>query len=136
MFVVIGTFLHLANPEGPSCPVQAVSMINDPGWKKLHQIGFKDPSGQQWSLTHRQENIQNLVYDNAISIKLARDVNKKQMYTGAYIRSAEFENGGTYQVKVQYRNFCEIKGKISCQIHVHHFETNSHIKIIKRNNKQ
>ncbi|CAC5392346.1 unnamed protein product [Mytilus coruscus] len=98
---ITGTFLHLANPEGPSCPVQAVSMINNPGWRKLQLIGFKDPSGQQWSLTHRQENIQNLVYDNAISIKLARDVNKKQMYTGAYIRSAEFENGGTYQISVK-----------------------------------
>ncbi|CAC5409205.1 unnamed protein product [Mytilus coruscus] len=98
---ITGTFLHLANPEGPSCPVQAVSMINDPGWRKLQQIGFRDPIGQQWSLTHRQENVQNLVYDNAVSIKLARDVNKKQMYAGAYIRSAEFENGGTYQISVK-----------------------------------
>ncbi|VDI54125.1 Hypothetical predicted protein [Mytilus galloprovincialis] len=99
--IVTGTFLHLANPEGPSCPVQAVSMIKDPGWIKLQQLGFKDPSGQQWSLIHRQENVQNLVYDNAISIKLARDVNKKQMYSGAYIRSAEYENGGTYQISVK-----------------------------------
>ncbi|VDI50948.1 Hypothetical predicted protein, partial [Mytilus galloprovincialis] len=101
---VTSTFLHLANSEGPPCPDQAISMINDPGWLKLQQIGFKDPSGQQWPLTHRQENIQNLVYDNAISIKLARDVNKKEMYTGAYIRSAEFENGGTYEVTIKAAN--------------------------------
>ncbi|VDI79784.1 Hypothetical predicted protein [Mytilus galloprovincialis] len=101
---VTSTFLHLANSEGPPCPDQAISMINDPGWFKLQQIGFKDPSGQQWSLTHRQENIKNFFYDNAISIKLARDVNKKQMYTGAYIRSAEFENGGTYEVTIKAAN--------------------------------
>ncbi|CAG2196989.1 unnamed protein product [Mytilus edulis] len=65
--------------------------------KKIQQIGFKDPSGQQWSLTHRQENIQNLLYDDVISIKLARDVHTRQMFTGAYIRPAQFENGGIYQ---------------------------------------
>ena len=95
---ILGTFLHLANAVGPSCPVQTVSMKNDKGWKKIQQIGFKDPSGQQWSLTHRQENIQNLLYDDVISIKLARDVHTRQMFTGAYIRPAEFENGGIYQV--------------------------------------
>jgi hypothetical protein len=31
-------------------------------------------------------------------------VQKKQMFTGAYIRSAEFENGGTYQVR--YISIC------------------------------
>ncbi|XP_076076023.1 uncharacterized protein LOC143046845 [Mytilus galloprovincialis] len=98
---ITGTFLHLANAVGPSCPVQTVSMKNDKGWKKIQQIGFKDPSGQQWSLTHRQENIQNLLYDDVISIKLARDVHTRQMFTGAYIRPAEFENGGIYQVSVK-----------------------------------
>jgi hypothetical protein len=68
-------------------------LVRDPQWKILQQIGLKDPSGQQWSLIHREENIQHLVYDDAISIKLARDVKKEQMFTGAYYRQADFENG-------------------------------------------
>lgn len=76
-------------------------MVDDPLWSKLQQIGFRDPSGQDWSLVHRQENIHNLIHDNAISIKLARDVNKKQMFTGAYMRPADLGNGGTYKVDIQ-----------------------------------
>ena len=73
-------------------------MVSDQQWTILQQIGLKDPSGQQWSLINRKENVQHLVYDDAISIKLARDVKKEQMFTGAYYRPADFENGGTYQV--------------------------------------
>ena len=99
IFIIFsGSILHLATSEGLSCPTQSVSLVRDPQWKILQQIGLKDPSGQQWSLIHREENIQHLVYDDAISIKLARDVKKEQMFTGAYYRPADFENGGTYQV--------------------------------------
>jgi hypothetical protein len=73
-------------------------MVSDQQWTILQQIGLKDPSGQQWSLINRKENVQHLVYDDAISIKLARDVKKEQMFTGAYYRPADFENGGAYQV--------------------------------------
>jgi hypothetical protein len=104
IYILSGTFLHLASPDGLPCPVQSISMVKDPDWIKLQQLGFKDPSGKQWSLVHRPENIQTLAYDNAVSIKLSRDVQKKQMFTGAYIRSAEFENGGTYQVR--YISIC------------------------------
>jgi hypothetical protein len=63
--------------DGLPCPVQSISMVKDPDWIKLQQLGFKDPSGKQWSLVHRPENIQTLVYDNAVSIKLSRNVQNK-----------------------------------------------------------
>ena len=74
-------------------------MVNDPAWSKLQQIGFKDSTGQKWSLIHREENVNQLVYDDTISIKLARDSHKRQMFTGALYRSADYENGGTYLVR-------------------------------------
>ena len=99
IFIIFsGSILHLATSEGLSCPTQSISMVSDQQWTILQQIGLKDPSGQQWSLINRKENVQHLVYDDAISIKLARDVKKEQMFTGAYYRPADFENGGAYQV--------------------------------------
>ena len=90
----------MASPFGPPCPSRHISMINDPHWIDLLQIGLGDPSGQKWSLIHRQENINQLVYDNTVSIKLARDNHKRQMFTGALYRSADYENGGTYDVSI------------------------------------
>jgi hypothetical protein len=42
-------------------------MVSDQQWTILQQIGLKDPSGQQWSLINRKENVQHLVYDDAIN---------------------------------------------------------------------
>ena len=95
---ISGSIVHLATPDGLSCPSQFISMVTDSGWTALQQIGMRDPSGQQWALVYRTKNIQTLVYDDAISIKLSRDVKKEQMFSGAYHRPADFENGGTYQV--------------------------------------
>ena len=89
-------------------------MVKDPDWIMLQQLGFKDPNGKQWSLVHRPENIQTLVYDNTVSIKLSRDVQKKQMFTGAYIRSANFGSGGTYQVG--YISICS-EYTVNCYIY-------------------
>ncbi|VDI27589.1 Hypothetical predicted protein, partial [Mytilus galloprovincialis] len=98
---ITGSIIHLATPRGLPCPTQSISMVNDSGWKILKQIGLKDPSGQPWSLLHREENVRSLVYDDAVSIKLARDVKKERMFSGSYYRTADFENGGTYQISVK-----------------------------------
>lgn len=93
-----GTLIHLPSPDGPGCPSRHISMINDGDWRRLEQIGFRDPSGTIWKLHHRIENIDTLIYDNAISIKLARDNIMNKMFTGAYVRPADIENGGVYHV--------------------------------------
>ena len=97
---LVGTLLHLPSPFGPDCPSRHISMINDEGWKKLEQIGFEDPDGTNWLLHHRKENIGELIYDNAISIKLTKDNRREQMFTGAYYRSADILNGGAYHVRI------------------------------------
>lgn len=74
-------------------------MVKDPDWNKLQQIGLKDPSGKKWSLLYLTKNIDKDIYDDVISVKLARDHRKPQMFTGAYYRPADFENGGTYHVR-------------------------------------
>lgn len=96
--IFTGSLLHLASPFGPACPSRSISMVNDPKWTELQQIGLRDPSGQKWSLIHRTENVDRLVYDDTVTIKLGRDNHKKQMFTGALYRSADYENGGTYSV--------------------------------------
>ncbi|XP_076116641.1 uncharacterized protein LOC143084119 [Mytilus galloprovincialis] len=96
-----GSLLHLASPFGPACPSRSISMVNDPKWTELQQIGLRDPSGQKWSLIHRTENVDRLVYDDTVTIKLGRDNHKKQMFTGALYRSADYENGGTYSISVK-----------------------------------
>lgn len=73
-------------------------MVTDPEWRELQQIGFRDPSGSHWSLVHRPENVDRLMFDDIISIKLARSSFKDQMFTGAVYRSADYLNGGTYKV--------------------------------------
>ncbi|XP_071123199.1 uncharacterized protein [Mytilus edulis] len=98
---VTGTLIHLPSPDGPGCPSRHISMINDGDWRRLEQIGFRDPSGTIWKLHHRIENIDTLIYDNAISIKLARDNIMNKMITGAYVRPADIENGGVYHISIK-----------------------------------
>ncbi|CAG2187681.1 unnamed protein product [Mytilus edulis] len=98
---VTGTLLHLPKPYGPGCPSRHISMINDGDWRRLEQIGFRDPSGTIWKLHHRKENIDTLIYDNAISVKLARHNNLNKMFTGAYVRPADIENGGVYDISIK-----------------------------------
>ncbi|XP_076087285.1 uncharacterized protein LOC143057777 [Mytilus galloprovincialis] len=98
---ITGSFLHLANSVGSACPARFISMTNDPDWKKLQQIGLKDPSGKKWSLKYQLENIYRNNYDDTVSVKLARDHKKHQMMTGAYLRPASLLNGGTYHISVK-----------------------------------
>ncbi|OPL32756.1 hypothetical protein AM593_07099, partial [Mytilus galloprovincialis] len=76
-------------------------MTNDTDWKKLQQIGLKDPSGKKWSLKYQLENIYRDNNDDTVSIKLARDHKKEQMLTGAYLRPASLLNGGAYHISVK-----------------------------------
>lgn len=85
-------------------------MINDDDWRRLEQLGFRDPSGAIWKLHHRKENIDTLIYDNAVSVKLATDNVMKKMFTGAYFRPAEIANGGTYHVSSLKPNNSNIGG--------------------------
>ncbi|XP_052081237.1 uncharacterized protein LOC127719261 [Mytilus californianus] len=79
-------------------------MVNDPDWNALQQIGLKDPSGKKWSLLYQTQNINKDLYDDVVSVKLARDHKKMQMFTGAYYIPASFENGGTYHISVKPAN--------------------------------
>lgn len=84
-------------------------MVNDLDWGKLQQVGLKDPSGKKWSLLYKIENIKKDIYDDIVTIKLARDHKSQQMFTGAYYRSASLENGGTYHVSlhnVETNKYC------------------------------
>ena len=59
---------------------------------------MKDPHGIDWYIEHRAANVikENLTDD--VVIKLARDSKADKIYSAAYWRSADFENGGTYEV--------------------------------------
>lgn len=59
---------------------------------------LKDLSGKKLSLQYQPANINTDIYDDTMSVKLARDQKKQQMLTGAYFRPASFKNGGTYHV--------------------------------------
>ncbi|VDI67222.1 Hypothetical predicted protein [Mytilus galloprovincialis] len=99
--IIKGSFLHYPNQVESSCPSRDISMVNDPDWGELQQVGLKDPSGKKWSLLYKKENINKDIYGDIVSVKLARDHKNQQMFTGAYYRSASFENGGTYHVSVK-----------------------------------
>ncbi|KAL5014713.1 hypothetical protein ScPMuIL_008983 [Solemya velum] len=101
--LVKGVILHLADPTGPSCPSRQISVYSDPGWKSLVQKGFLDPSGLDWKLEQRAENVQTTKEgDNEeVTIKITRDSKSMKVFTGAYMRSADFVQSRTYQVNVK-----------------------------------
>ncbi|VDI71255.1 Hypothetical predicted protein, partial [Mytilus galloprovincialis] len=98
---ISGSFLHFANPVGSACPTRLISMSKDPHWQKLQIFELKDLSGKKLSLQYQPANINTDIYDDTMSVKLARDQKKQQMLTGAYFRPASFKNGGTYHISVK-----------------------------------
>ncbi|KAL5015119.1 hypothetical protein ScPMuIL_009389 [Solemya velum] len=101
--VVKGVILHLADPSGSSCPSRQISVYSDPGWRSLVQKGFLDPSGLDWKLEQRAENVLTTKEgDNEeVTVKITRDSKSMKVFTGAYTRSADFVQSGTYQVNVK-----------------------------------
>lgn len=95
--------MHLAEPTGPGCPSRNISVYNDPGWTSLVQTGLLDPAGIKWKLKHRPENIRKKKIGNneEVVIKTARDSKSETVFTGAYMRTADFVNGGTYRVTMK-----------------------------------
>ena len=85
-------------PTGNTCPNNPVSLTSDSSWMNIEQSGMEDPSGEDWKLLYRPENVGKQTDTGEIWIKLARDVSMERLYTGGYYRTADFNNGGEYQV--------------------------------------
>ena len=88
----------MASPVPDICPNNPVSVVSDTAWQTVTQTGMEDPSGEEWNIVYRTENVGNHAYDDEIWIKLARDVSNERLYTGGYYRTADFSSGGVYQV--------------------------------------
>lgn len=104
-FFIIGAILHLATPFGIACPSRAISAVNDTGWHILQQIGFRDPMGKAWPIIMRTGNLGKDINEDEIWIKLARDTNLEQMFSGGYYRTADYEKGGEWQVCTYFFQF-------------------------------
>ncbi|XP_076085326.1 uncharacterized protein LOC143056125 [Mytilus galloprovincialis] len=96
-----GSILHMASPFGMACPTRPVPILNDTNWKILQQIGFRDPTGQNWPIKMRTENIGHEIFDDELWIKLARDTNLNTMYSGGYFRKADYERGGEWEFEIK-----------------------------------
>ncbi|XP_033763071.1 uncharacterized protein LOC117344449 isoform X3 [Pecten maximus] len=96
-----GSFLHLASPTAENCPQRPVSVANTTGWYKMEQNGFKDPTCKEWNLVQKPGFVIKDIYDDIVTLKVARDSNEEKVNAGIYYRSADMENGGDYQVMLK-----------------------------------
>ena len=96
----------MASPVPDICPNNPVSVVSDTAWQTVTQTGMEDPSGEEWNIVYRTENVGNHAYDDEIWIKLARDVSNERLYTGGYYRTADFSGGGVYQVGFLFKWNC------------------------------
>ncbi|XP_072048752.1 uncharacterized protein [Amphiura filiformis] len=96
---VSGTFLHFANPTGPSCPERSIQFteysIND----ALNTQGLWTKDGRQWKLTYNQDQME--VTDNILGITLERDTQKQQMLSAAYATNAAMQRSGNYTIQLK-----------------------------------
>lgn len=67
-------------------------------WNAIEIETLNDPSNIDWKIHHRSANVFKDYYNDVVTIKLARDSKQEQVYSGAYWRTADFRDGGTYQV--------------------------------------
>ncbi|XP_052806219.1 uncharacterized protein LOC128235437 [Mya arenaria] len=99
---VIGTLLHYPLWMDDECPQQDVFMT-DGHWAALDIEHINDPDGIQWGLNYRPANV-HIVNKDEIKIKMSRDTKFKQLYSGAYMKSADFLNDGLYQINIKTNN--------------------------------
>lgn len=96
-FYYTGTLLHyplyVANP----CPAREISMVDD-SWKPVDIENLDDPANIDWTIQHRSANVFKDEYNDAVTVKIARDSKAEQVYSAGYWRTADFKDGGIYQV--------------------------------------
>ena len=71
-------------------------------WSSFEMMKIKDPQGTDWKIEHRAANV---IFDNLtddVVIKIARDSKSHKVFSAAYWRTADFENGGKYKVSVMF----------------------------------
>ena len=61
--------------------------------------------GKAWPIIMRTENLGKDIYEDEIWIKLARDTNLEQMFSGGYYRTADYEKGGEWKVCTYFFQF-------------------------------
>ena len=89
----------MPSPTEDPCPQRPGHIRNDYGdWYSMDMKTMKDPHGTDWYIEHRGANIimENLTDD--VIIKIARDSKEDKIFSAAYWRSADYENGGSYEV--------------------------------------
>ena len=90
----------MQSPHEDPCPQRPGDIRNENGdWTSMEMKKMKDPHGTNWYIVHRSANIikENLTDD--VIIRIARDSKAKKIFSAAYWRSADFENGGSYEVR-------------------------------------
>ena len=90
----------MQSPHEDPCPQRPGDIRNENGdWTSMEMKKMKDPHGTDWYIVHRSANIikENLTDD--VIIRIARDSKAKKIFSAAYWRSADFENGGSYDVR-------------------------------------
>ncbi|XP_052803271.1 uncharacterized protein LOC128233573 isoform X2 [Mya arenaria] len=96
---VKGTVLHYPLWVDDECPQQDAFMT-DVRWIALDIERINDPDGIQWGLNYRPANV-HIVNRDEIKIKMSRDTKFKQLYSGAYMKSADFLENGLYQINIK-----------------------------------
>ncbi|XP_052806221.1 uncharacterized protein LOC128235438 [Mya arenaria] len=96
---VIGTLLHYPLWVDDECPQQDAIMTGE-DWTALDIEHINDPDGIQWGLKYRHANV-HIVNKDVIKIKMSRDTKFKQLYSGAYMKSADFVNDGLYEINIK-----------------------------------
>lgn len=92
-----GVFLHYPLSVANPCPKRHIS-FSDKEWKPLDIPELADPENMEWKLNIRPANLLFDAVQDTVRIKLARDSKEDKLFSAALRRSADYKNGGTYEV--------------------------------------
>ena len=93
-----GTLLHFPSPSGVPCPTRSIPFDGIGDWTALDIPFFRQPDGRVWNTRFIPEHAKVQVDANMLEIKMSRDTKHEQMLSGAFLKSADMENGGIYEV--------------------------------------
>jgi len=96
---ITGAILHYPLRVSSPCPQRHIR-LNATDWKLLDIPELDDPSSTDWNLHIRPANLIHDTEKDSVTIKLGRDSKEDKLFSAAYSRSADYKNGGIYEVCV------------------------------------
>ena len=97
MVLLAGSVLHYPLYVRDPCPSRMITMV-DSSWSSVDIENLNDPRDIEWKINHRAANVFLDDYNDKVTIKVARDSKEEKVYSAAFWRTADFRDGGAYQV--------------------------------------